>query len=72
MTDLQYADNTLFFGETSIRSLWSLKTILGYFRLASGLKVNFSKSSVMSVNVSDEFLGLSENFSHSRWILVVS
>lgn len=37
-----------------------------------GLKVDFSKSSVMGVNVSDEFLCLCENFAHPSWILVIS
>lgn len=49
-----------------MENLWSLKTILRYFELASGLKVNFAKSRVMGVNVSYEFLGVAERFLHCR------
>jgi len=60
ITHLQYADGTLFVREASMQNLWSIKTIPRCFELASGLKVNFSKSSVMGVNVGDEFLDLAE------------
>jgi hypothetical protein len=43
-----------------------LKTILRCFELASVLKVNFSKSSVMGVNAGAEFLGLAERFLYCR------
>lgn len=66
ISHLQYADDTLFVGEASMQNLWSLKTILRCFELASGLKVNFHKSSVMGVNVGDEFLGLAERFLYCR------
>jgi len=66
ITHLQYADDTLFLGEASMENLWSLKTILRCFELTSGLKVNFTKSSVMGVNVGDEFLGLAERFLYCR------
>lgn len=66
ISHLQYADDTLFLGEATMNNLWSLKTILRCFELASGLKVNFSKSSVMGVNVGDEFLGLAEHFLYCR------
>jgi len=38
---LQYADDTLFFGKTSIKSVYHIKVILNCFELASSLKVNF-------------------------------
>jgi hypothetical protein len=41
-----------------------LKAILHGFELASGLKVNFYKSSIMGVNVSSDFLGVAERFLH--------
>jgi hypothetical protein len=66
ISHLQYADDTLFLEEASMSNLWSLKTILRCFELASGLKVNFSKSSVMGVNVGNEFLGLAERFLYCR------
>jgi hypothetical protein len=66
VSHLQYADDTLFIGEASMGNLWSLKAILRSFELASGLKVNFSKSSIIGVNVSTEFLGVAERFLHYK------
>jgi hypothetical protein len=66
VSHLQYADDTLFLGEATMPNLWSLKTILRCFELASGLKVNFSKSSVMGVNVGNEFHGFAERFLYCR------
>jgi hypothetical protein len=66
ISHLQYADDTLILGEASVQNLWSLKTILRCFELASGLNVNLSMSSVMGVNVGDEFLGLAERFLYCR------
>lgn len=43
-----------------------LKPFFGISSLLRGLQVNFSKSSVMGVNVGDEFLGLVECFLYSR------
>jgi len=48
---LQYADDTLFFCKASIQSVWTLKSILKCFELASCLKVNYSKSKVGEVGV---------------------
>ncbi|MCH92377.1 RNA-directed DNA polymerase (Reverse transcriptase) [Trifolium medium] len=36
------------------------------FELASGLKVNFLKSSIMRVNVDSDFLSVAERFLHYR------
>ena len=41
---LQYADDTIFMCKASIQSVLTLKEILKCFELASGLKVNYSKS----------------------------
>ena len=51
MSMLQYADNTLFFCKASTQSVLTLKAILKCFELASGLKVNYSKSKVGGVGV---------------------
>ncbi|XP_071728387.1 uncharacterized protein [Rutidosis leptorrhynchoides] len=51
VSHLQYADDTIFFGEWSHRNAFNLRNILKCFELASGLKVNFSKSYVYGVNV---------------------
>jgi len=48
---LQYADDTLFLCEASFKSVCNLKVILHCFELASGLKVNFSKSRIGGVGV---------------------
>ena len=50
-SNLQYADDTLFFCKASIQSVLTLKAILKCFKLASGLKVNYSKSKVGGVGV---------------------
>ena len=41
---LQYADDTIFFGETSQENVRAIKAFLRIFELASGLKINFAKS----------------------------
>ena len=42
-------------GEASMTNLWTMKTILRSFGLTSDLKVNYSKSSIMGVNVDSNF-----------------
>ena len=42
---LQYADDTIFFEEASMKNIKALKSILRTFELSSGLKINFAKSS---------------------------
>ncbi|WJX68278.1 hypothetical protein P8452_52666 [Trifolium repens] len=56
ISHLQYADDTLCVGEASVENLWVIKAILRRFELASGLKVNFWKSCMMGVNVSNNFM----------------
>jgi hypothetical protein len=63
---LQYADDTLCIGEASIGNLWTLKAMLRGFEMASGLKVNFFKSCLVGVNLTDEFLGMASNFLNCR------
>ncbi|WJX66076.1 hypothetical protein P8452_50669 [Trifolium repens] len=63
---LQYADDTLCIGEATIDNLWVLKATLRGFELASGLKVNFWKSCVIGVNVSEDFLGMASQFLNCR------
>ena len=41
---LQYADDTIFFGEAVWDNIHAIKAILRGFELASGLKINFAKS----------------------------
>jgi hypothetical protein len=66
VSHLQYADDTLCLGEATLENLWTLKAILRGFELVSGLKVNFSKSRIMGVNVSYDFLRLAFIFLNCR------
>ncbi|XP_071718102.1 uncharacterized mitochondrial protein AtMg01250-like [Rutidosis leptorrhynchoides] len=54
ITHLQYADYTMFFGSWSKINVKILMKILKCFELASGLRVNFQKSTVYGVGVSND------------------
>jgi hypothetical protein len=66
VSHLQYADDTLCIEEASVANLWSLKAILRGFEMCSGLKINFWKSSLIGVNVSQEFLRVASAFLNYR------
>lgn len=66
VTHLQYADDTLLIGEPTIQNLWTMKAVLRCFELASGLKVNFYKISIVGVNVCPRFLAMAEKFLHCK------
>lgn len=66
ITHLQYADDTLFVGEATQQNIHALKCILRLFELISGLKVNFSKSCLVGINVGDEWLSQMENYFHCK------
>jgi hypothetical protein len=63
---LQYADDTLCIGEATVENLWAMKSILRGFEMVSGLKVNFWKSCLMGVNVTNEFLVMASDFLNCR------
>ncbi|XP_071694953.1 uncharacterized protein [Rutidosis leptorrhynchoides] len=48
---LQYADDTIFFGEWSKKNAGNLINLLKCFEIYSGLKVNFTKSCLYGVGV---------------------
>jgi len=48
---LQFADDTLFLYKNTFNNVVTLKAILMGFELASGLKINFHKSKLTSINV---------------------
>ena len=50
---LQYADDTIFFGEATMQNVKTIKSILRSFELASGLKINFAKSSFGAIGKSE-------------------
>ena len=62
ISHLQYADDTLCIGKATVDNLWPMKSILRGFEMASGLKINFLKSSLIGVNVSDDFMEMACNF----------
>lgn len=53
---LQYADDTIIFCPPNLSYLQNIKKSLILFQLASGLQVNFFKSSIMGINVTDNWL----------------
>ena len=52
---LQYADDTIFFGEATMQNVRAIKTMLRSFELVSGLKINFAKSSFGALGKSDQW-----------------
>ncbi|PNX84009.1 ribonuclease H [Trifolium pratense] len=62
LSHLQYADDTLFVGEACVENLWTIKAILRWFELISGLKVNFFKSKLFGINVGDDFINSAADF----------
>lgn len=51
VTHLQFADDTILMGKASESNAKSLKGMLRLFELASGLKVNYSKSSLVGLHI---------------------
>ena len=52
---LQYADDTIFFGEASMQNVKAIKAVLRTFELVSSLKINFVKSSFGALGMSDQW-----------------
>jgi hypothetical protein len=55
---LQYADGTLIFMQGDINQLQHLKDILHSFTETTGLKVNFEKSFMAPINVTEDILNI--------------
>jgi hypothetical protein len=51
---LQYADDTIIFSDVEDNHLVNLKGILLWFEQISGMKVNFHKSELVAMNISEE------------------
>jgi mannosylglycoprotein endo-beta-mannosidase len=67
---VQYADDTLIIIEACERQLLVLKNLLQDFSRATGLRVNYSKSNIMPVNVSnDRMVVLAQTFGCSIGVL---
>jgi len=56
VTHLQFADDTLLLGVKSWTNVRAMRTVLVLFEALSGLKVNFHKSMLAGVNISDSWL----------------
>lgn len=50
------------FCDGALSNLWSIKSILRWFEMVSGLKVNLSKSKIFSLNLDDEFITAASTF----------
>jgi hypothetical protein len=53
VSHLQFADDTLLLGTKSWANVRALRAVLLLFELMPGLKVNFNKSMLVGVNISD-------------------
>nr|CAD39801.2 OSJNBa0071G03.15 [Oryza sativa Japonica Group]CAD40206.2 OSJNBa0019J05.4 [Oryza sativa Japonica Group] len=51
---IQYADDTLILLKTSQKEIFCFKALLNMFALSTGLKVNYAKSSLYPLNLSEE------------------
>jgi len=56
LTHLQFADDTIIIGEKSWQNVRTMRALLLLFEGISGLKVNFNKSMLTSVNIPDTWL----------------
>ena len=56
LSHLQFADDTLIIGNKSWLNVRSMRAVLLIFEELSGLKVNFNKSLLTGINVSDSWL----------------
>ncbi|KAJ9691416.1 hypothetical protein PVL29_013559 [Vitis rotundifolia] len=56
VTHLQFADDTIFFSNTSEENLQTLKSLLLVFGQISGLKVNLDKSNIYGINLEQNHL----------------
>ncbi|XP_058751317.1 uncharacterized protein LOC131624383 [Vicia villosa] len=59
---LQYVDDTLLLGQGNWRQVWAFKAVLRGFEVTSGLGVNFHKSRLIGINLSEHFIGAAANF----------
>ena len=53
VSHLQYADDTLLLFQPDLHSIATVKALLISFELMSGLKINFHKSDLHAIHVSD-------------------
>jgi len=56
VSHLQFADDTLLVGVKSWANVRALRAVLSLFAVMSGLKVNFHKSLLVGINITDSWL----------------
>ncbi|GKV34367.1 hypothetical protein SLEP1_g42744 [Rubroshorea leprosula] len=56
VTHLQFADDTIFFGEALEDNIGVIKCIMRTFELASGLKINYGKSQIVGVEAEEGWI----------------
>lgn len=61
VSHLQFAYDTITFCDASLYEVENLKSILCWFELISGLKINFDKSEMIGIRVENNFLHLLAN-----------
>ena len=66
VTHLQFADDALIIGEKSWMNVCSMRAVLLLFEEVSGLKVNFHKSMLTGVNISDSWLEIAASVMNCR------
>ncbi|XP_058726432.1 uncharacterized protein LOC131597777 [Vicia villosa] len=59
---LKFSDDTILIGDGSWSHLWAIKSVLRAFEMVSGLGINFHKSKLIGINISDNFLEIAANF----------
>ncbi|GKV51343.1 hypothetical protein SLEP1_g58010 [Rubroshorea leprosula] len=55
VSHLQFADDTIFFGEASENNIEVIKGIMRTFEMVSGLKIDFAKSQLMGVGIEESW-----------------
>jgi len=51
ISHLQFVDDTLLVGNGDVSNILTIRAILQFFEMASGLKVNFAKSRLMGIGI---------------------
>ncbi|XP_058768582.1 uncharacterized protein LOC131642338 [Vicia villosa] len=59
---LQFADDMILVGNGSWSHLWAIKSVLRAFELIPGLGINFHKSKLIRINISNNFMEVATNF----------
>ena len=58
---LQFADDTIFVSKSTIQNVNAIKAILRLFELVSGLKIKFSKSTLVILDAKENFTSIAAN-----------